>query len=85
MVLWTSADQGATWNKLRALTSGSRHNHTYARRPLEAHPDFYALWADGDPQRPSDSRLYFCNRDGTRVARLPVRMDGEFAVPEILP
>ena len=24
-------------------------NHNYVRRPIHAQPDFYALWADGDP------------------------------------
>ena len=65
------------------LTSGSERNHTYARRPVDAHPDFYALWADGHARRPSESTLYFSDRDG-KVRRLPRVMDGEFAVPEVV-
>ncbi|NQT50982.1 hypothetical protein HQ576_02970, partial [bacterium] len=46
-----------------------------------AHPDFYGFWADGHGRKPSDSRLYFCDRDGN-VFRLPVKMDGDTAKPE---
>ncbi|MGC9326388.1 MAG: hypothetical protein ACP5I1_02025, partial [Candidatus Hinthialibacter sp.] len=56
-------------------------NHTYARRPLKAHPDFYAFWADGDAFKPSESQLYFCNRDGTNVWMLPVKMEQDFQKP----
>ncbi len=84
MVLWTSGDQGATWKRAKALTRDSRFNHTYARRPLNAHPGFYALWADGHGREPSQSALYFTDREGTRVWRLPARMDGESARPEAI-
>lgn len=82
MVMWLSRDEGQSWQRVRQLTSYSRFNHTYARRPLNAHPDFYALWADGHGREPSESRLYFTKRDGERVCRLPVRMTGEFARPD---
>jgi hypothetical protein len=83
MVLWTSTDQGGTWKKLKQLTPASNRNHTYARGPVEAHPGFYALWADGDPLQPSESQLYFTDRDGSHVWRLPVDMKREFAKPEV--
>lgn len=83
MVLWTSSDQGTTWQKKRQLTFDSPRNHTYARRPVNAHPDFYAIWADGDSQRPSPSWLYFCNREGD-VFQLPRAIDGETAKPELI-
>jgi hypothetical protein len=82
MVLWTSPDQGATWIRQKSLTQSSQFNHTYARRPVNTHPQFYALWADGNPLAPSESRLYFTDRDGSHVWRLPIKMDGEFAKPE---
>ncbi len=85
MVLWSSRDQGAHWGRVRPLTRGSRFNHTYARRPVHAHPDFYAFWADGDTLAPSESRLYFTNRAGDGVWRLPERMSAEFQKPERLP
>jgi hypothetical protein len=80
MVMWTSGDRGRTWKKVRQLTRQSPYNHTYARRPIEAHPDFYALWADGNTKEPSESHLYFCNRAGD-VSRLPAVMNGEFERP----
>jgi hypothetical protein len=82
MVLWTSRDRGGTWTRVRALTGGSERNHTYARRPVNAHPDFYALWADGDARKPSVSYLYFTDRTGEKVWRLPAHMTGESARPE---
>ena len=82
MVMWTSGDRGRTWRKLKQLTRGSRYNHTYAKQPVDAHPDFYALWADGNPLRPSKSCLYFTNRTGSHVWRLPTVMKGKFARPE---
>ncbi|MFO1022876.1 MAG: hypothetical protein U0903_19595 [Planctomycetales bacterium] len=85
MVLWTSVDQGASWKKERVLTEGSKLNHTYARRPLNAHPGFYALWADGNGRQPSRSRLYFTNQAGEKVWRLPERMERERAKPEVVP
>ncbi|MBI5393746.1 MAG: BNR-4 repeat-containing protein [Verrucomicrobia bacterium] len=84
MVLWTSRDQGATWTKVKQLTRDSRFNHTYARRPVNAHPGFYAFWADGNPLEKSDSCLYFTNKDGDHVWRLPTAMTGEFAKPEVV-
>ncbi|MBI2437243.1 MAG: BNR-4 repeat-containing protein [Lentisphaerae bacterium] len=81
VALWESAGPGAAWRQVRQLTSGSRYNHTYVRRPLHAHPDFYAFWADGHGRQPSPSRLYFCDRAG-RVKMLPQRMTKEFAEPE---
>lgn len=83
MVMWRSADQGATWNRVKQLTRNSPRNHTYARRPLHAHPEFYALWADGDAYQPSESCLYFTNREGDHVWRLPSQMAGESAEPEV--
>jgi len=83
VVLWTSRDQGLNWTRVKQLTRNSPHNHTYARRPLNAHPEFYALWADGHARQPSESCLYFTNRDGDHVWRLPAMMTEEFATPEI--
>jgi len=81
VAMWLSRDQGQTWAKQRQMTMGSTRNHTYVRRPVDAHPDFYGLWADGHGRQPSESWLYFCNQQGD-VFRLPRHMDGEFAQPE---
>lgn len=85
MVLWESADQGKTWKRIRNLTQNSKYNHTYARRPLYVNAGFYALWADGDAFAPSESRLYFTDKEAKKVWRLPVKMEGEFAKPEEVP
>lgn len=81
MVMWTSRDEGKTWTVAQPLTHASRYNHTYARKPVDAHPDFYALWADGSAYEPTPSSLYFATRAG-QVFRLPTRMDGPSAKPE---
>jgi BNR repeat-containing family member len=84
MVLWETRDEGRTWNPTRQLTRDSEFNHTYARRPLNAHPQFYALWADGNPLAASESRLYFTNREGSGVWRLPAPMTDDAAAPQLV-
>ena len=82
MAVWTSSNRGETWTRLRQITRDSERNHAYARRPVNAHPDFYAFWADGNPDEHSPSYLYFTNRDGTNVRRLPYDMTDDFQTPE---
>jgi hypothetical protein len=84
IVMWTSKDQGATWTKVKQLTHDSKYNQTYPRRPVNAQPDFYALWADGNPLKLSESHLYFTNREGTHVWRLPEVMKTDMARPEVV-
>lgn len=74
MALWVSRDQGQSWDLAQHLTSNSEYNHTYPRRPLNAHSGFYALWADGHARQPSPSRFYFTNRQG-HVYRLPDQIE----------
>jgi len=81
VAVWTSRDEGKTWRKDRDVTVGSPRNHNYVRRPVGAHPDFYAFWADGDPDKLSASHLYFANQAGDRVWRLPYNMADQFAAP----
>ena len=80
MAMWVSKNRGEAWQKVKQLTKNSERNHTYARRPVNAHPDFYALWADGHGRQPSKSNLYFCDKEGN-VWMLPREMKGDFAVP----
>ncbi|MBN1900379.1 BNR-4 repeat-containing protein, partial [Candidatus Sumerlaeota bacterium] len=84
IVLWESRDMGKSWKKTRELTQNSKYNHTYVRRPLNAHPDFYAFWADGHGREESPSALYFTDAGGNHVWRLPTRMEGEYAKPEMV-
>ncbi|MDF2188192.1 BNR-4 repeat-containing protein [Paraflavitalea sp. CAU 1676] len=73
MVKWESADNGQTWRRPQVLTHHSQRNHSYARRPLNAHPGFYAFWADGNADSLSKSVLYFTNDKG-QVYQLPYDM-----------
>ena len=84
MVKWVSRDKGESWHREVTLTLGSERNHTYARRPVDAHPDFYALWADGDPRELSPSALYFCDRSGKNICRFPPEMSSDFESPQKL-
>lgn len=84
VVMWTSQNQGGSWRKVKQLTEHSPRNHTYVRKPVDAHPDFYAIWADGNARQPSESCLYFTNQKGEHVWRLPAKMTGDFADPEIV-
>jgi hypothetical protein len=81
MAMWLSRDAGQSWAKVRTLTRDSERNQTYARRPVNAHPDFYALWADGHGRKTSESDLYFCDRKGN-VRRLPREMKDNVARPK---
>lgn len=82
VAVWTSRDAGKTWTKERDVTSHSPANHNYVRRPVNAHPDFYAFWADGNPDQLSPSRLFFTNQAGDQVWQLPYDMTAEFAKPQ---
>ena len=74
---------GHTWKKLKTLTEHSERNHTYARAPMNAHPDFTAFWADGHGRKPSESNLYFCNRAG-EVYVLPRHMSELYEKPRLV-
>lgn len=81
MALWRSKDEGKTWKKQRMLTQNSSRNHSYARRPVAAHKNFYSFWADGHADKFSESKLYFCNRSGRKVWVLPYHMEKDFQKP----
>ncbi len=81
--MWLSTDLGKTWERFHEMTRNSEQNHTYVRRPVNAHPDFYAFWADGHARKLSESRLYFSDKDGN-VRVLPETMTGQTAEPCML-
>lgn len=85
MVMWTSINQGHEWSKVKQLTRAKAVNHTYAKKPVNAKQDFYALWADGDTLKPSASALYFTDKAGSAVWQLPTKMTTDFAKPENYP
>jgi len=84
IAVWTSRDQGVHWKKIRDVTQSSSRNHGYVRRPRMAHDNFYAFWADGNPDAFSKSRLYFTNQAGDQVWSLPYDMIKSFATPKPL-
>lgn len=81
MVLWISKNQGKSWTKEKVLTVGSKVNHSYARRPVNAQDEFYAFWADGHGRQVSESNFYFCTKSG-EVYKLPRIMTEKTAYPE---
>jgi hypothetical protein len=74
LAMWVSSDQGDTWTKVKDITKGSKYNHTYVRRPVNANEKFYGFWADGHGREISESNLYFCDKQGN-VTKLPRKMD----------
>lgn len=81
MTLWASNDEGKTWTKARDITSGSRYNMSYPRRPLNANGSFFVWWADGDPKKLSESRIYFTNNRFDKVWVLPYEMKKDSEKP----
>lgn len=79
--IWQSENQGATWIKTRELTSDSKYNHSYIRKPLNYKPPFCFFWADGHPHQFSKSELYFGDFDG-HVWKLPYKMEKENESPK---
>ncbi|MEQ6119481.1 BNR-4 repeat-containing protein [Reichenbachiella sp. MALMAid0571] len=78
IAMWVSKDQGVSWSKEKQLTNNDEFNHNYARRPLNAHSDFYAFWADGHGRMSSKSRLYISTKEG-EVYQFPEQMNQEMS------
>ncbi|MBD3182743.1 hypothetical protein GF312_10650 [Candidatus Poribacteria bacterium] len=81
IAIWITKDKGHSWEKQVQVTKDSPMNHTYVRRPVNAHPDFYAYWANGNPEKPSDCSIHFGNKTGNKVFVLPRKMDDDFQEP----
>lgn len=81
LAVWISRDQGQHWQPATPLTRNSSRNHSYPRRPVNAHAGFYAFWADGHGREPSASSLYFSTKAGA-VFQLPRQMSQPMARPE---
>lgn len=80
VVMWKSLDKGKTWNRKKQLTKNSSHNHNYIRKVVNGKDPFYYFWADGNPDRLSQSFLYYGDSKG-RVWKLPYTMEGESEKP----
>ncbi|PPL03404.1 BNR-4 repeat-containing protein [Parapedobacter indicus] len=83
IAMWQSEDGGQRWKLVKQLTHHSSMNHTYVRRPRQASPAFYAIWADGHGRKPSISYLYFSDEQGN-VFRMPREGSGSLLLPERL-
>jgi hypothetical protein len=82
--LWTSVDKGGSWSKIRTVGRDNGRSHTNVRLPLNAHPDFYGFWADGDAYNSSGgSHLFFSDKEMKHVWQLPAIMTTEFAKPNL--
>lgn len=81
IVMWTSSDEGKHWQKIKDMTDGCALNQSYPRRPVNANSDFYAFWADGNGRKPSESNLYFSDKNGN-VFALPRDMKNSVVKPE---
>lgn len=81
MHLWVSKDQGVHWEKIKELTSNSKKNNSYPRRPLNASKEFFAYWVDGDAENISQSMVYFTNEKCNKVWILPYIMNSDFQKP----
>lgn len=80
VVLFKSNDQGETWTKSN-VTQSSQHNHNYVRKPIHAQNPFFYFWADGNPDKFSDSKLYFTDSSGEKVWQLPHEMNDDWESP----
>jgi hypothetical protein len=81
IAIWSSDDAGATWRMTKQLTRKSAFNHSYVRRVVDGKPPFQFLWADGNPDETSESRLYFGSLSSEKYFELPYDMDGDSAEP----
>ncbi|MBN2212523.1 MAG: BNR-4 repeat-containing protein [Sedimentisphaerales bacterium] len=84
IAMWLSKDKGHNWIKIKQMTCNSLWNHSFVRHPVNANPEFYALWADGHSRQPSGSHIYFCDIEGN-VYRLPPEMKADFEKPQLIP
>lgn len=80
LVIWQSADKGETWIKKKQVTKASPRNHNYVREVVNGHDPFVYFWADGNPDEPSRSNLYFGNFQGD-VWQLPYEMKSDQEQP----
>ncbi len=80
IVVWTSKNDGKTWQKKNQITTNSTLNNSYVRRPLNNKAPFNFFWANGNPEKISSSELFFGDFEGN-VYQLPYDMKSDFAKP----
>ncbi len=80
VVMWKSTDKGKSWTRAKQLTRKSERNHNYIRKVVNGSDPFRYFWADGNPDRRSESLLYFGDSKGN-VWQLPYDMAGDWQTP----
>jgi penicillin-binding protein-related factor A (putative recombinase) len=80
ITIWQSDDAGATWRKIKNVTTDSKLSHSYVRRPVNFKAPFCFFWADGHSHEFSKSELYFGNMNGD-IWKLPYVMNEDFEKP----
>lgn len=83
LVMWLSNDEGKTWEMEKQLTHNSPRNHNYVRKVRNGQDPFFYFWADGNPDKISESHLYFGNSNG-EIWELPYSMEEEESSPRKL-
>ncbi len=73
IVMWQSTDNAHTWTRAKQITSNSPRNHNYIRKVVNGVAPFMYFWADGRPDEPSISQMYFGDEEGN-VWTLPYDM-----------
>jgi len=81
VVMWKSRDMGKTWEKAKQLTKNSERNHNYVRKVVDGKDPFFYFWADGNPDKLSESHLYFGDSKG-KIWKLPYEMDRDEMKPQ---
>ena len=81
IVIWESSDKGKTWKRAKQVTRNSPRNHNYVRKAVNGTDPFLYFWADGNPDRISQSLLYFGDSEGN-VWQLPYTMTNDVQKPQ---
>ena len=81
IVIWESTNKGNTWTRTKQITQNSPRNHNYVRKVVNGVDPFMYFWADGNPDKPSISCLYFGDSKGN-VWQLPYSMTKDAQKPQ---
>ncbi|GAA5222039.1 BNR-4 repeat-containing protein [Membranihabitans marinus] len=80
IVMWKSKNKGQSWQRVKQVTKNSQRNHNYVRRVVNGQSPFMYFWADGNPNRMTESLMYFGDEEG-QVWQLPYDMHKDEQTP----